>query len=140
MERIKLQTAFFFAQILACPIFFLSLTLDCILWILIHTRKDIIEYNKTNGIMANKRDLKKTIGFICSDIFAEAYAASLACSEEKKENIAAILSSVIITHNDFVRRISHPEPGLKQKAYYKAIISDFNKQASELIDQIVNLG
>ena len=106
----------------------------------IRARKYIIVYNKTNRIMANKRELKKTIGFICSDLFAEAYAASLACSDEKKENIAAILSSVIITHNDFVRRISHPEPGLKQKTYFKTIISDFNKQASELIDQIVNLG
>ena len=43
-------------------------------------------------------------------------------------------------HNDFTRRVSHPEPGMKAKAYYKAIVADFNKQIAEVADQITNLG
>ena len=42
-------------------------------------------------------------------------------------------------HNDFVRRVSHPEPGLKPKAYYKALTNDLNKQIDEIIGQINNI-
>lgn len=89
--------------------------------------------------MANKRILKRTINYICSDLFAEAVAASLYGEKPNKDNIDALLSSILIIHNDFLSRVSHPEPGMDKKVYYKAIIEDFNKQASEIIDQIQNL-
>ncbi|MBP8757286.1 MAG: hypothetical protein KBH27_02530 [Prevotella sp.] len=89
--------------------------------------------------MANKRNLKRTINYICSDLFAEAVAASLYGEKPNKDNIDALLSSILIIHNDFLSRVSHPEPGMDKKVYYKAIIEDFNKQASEIIDQIQNL-
>jgi hypothetical protein len=89
--------------------------------------------------MANKRILKRTINYICSDLFAEAVAASLYGEKPNKDNVDALLTSIIIIHNDFISRISHPEPGMKTKTYYKAIIEDFNKQASEIVDQIQNL-
>lgn len=89
--------------------------------------------------MANKRNLKRTINYICSDLFAEAVAASLYGEKPNKDNIDALLSSILIIHNDFLGRVSHPEPGMDKKVYYKAIIEDFNKQASEIIDQIQNL-
>ena len=89
--------------------------------------------------MANKRNLKRTINYICSDLFAEAVAASLYGEKPNKDNIDALLSSILIIHNDFLSRVSHPEPGMDKKFYYKAIIEDFNKQASEIIDQIQNL-
>ena len=89
--------------------------------------------------MANKRNLKRTINYICSDLFAEAVAASLYGEKPNKDNIDALLSSILIIHNDFLSRVSHPEPGMDKKVYYKAIIEDFNKQASEIVDQIQNL-
>ena len=89
--------------------------------------------------MANKRNLKRTINYICSDLFAEAVSASLYGEKPNKDNIDALLSSILIIHNDFLSRVSHPEPGMDKKVYYKAIIEDFNKQASEIIDQIQNL-
>ena len=89
--------------------------------------------------MANQRNLKRTINYICSDLFAEAVAASLYGEKPNKDNIDALLSSILIIHNDFLSRVSHPEPGMDKKVYYKAIIEDFNKQASEIIDQIQNL-
>mgnify|MGYP001641514543 FL=1 len=57
----------------------------------------------------------------------------------KQENVDALLTSILRVHNDFIRRVSHPEPGLVPKAYYKAIIEDFNKQAIEIVDHIQNL-
>jgi hypothetical protein len=89
--------------------------------------------------MANKRELKRSINYICSDLFAETVAVSLYDKKASKENLEALLASILIIHDDFIRRVSHPEPGLAPKAYYKAIIEDFNKQVSEIIDHIQNL-
>ena len=89
--------------------------------------------------MANKRELKRSINYICSDLFAEAVAVSLYDKKASKENLEALLASILIIHDDFIRRVSHPEPGLVPKVYYKAIIEDFNKQVSEIIDHIQNL-
>ena len=45
-----------------------------------------------------------------------------------------------MVNNDFIKRVSHPEPGIKPGAYYQNLIHDFNKQVSEIIDQISNMG
>lgn len=90
--------------------------------------------------MANKRELKRAINYICSDLFGEAVAASLYSEKQTKENIDALLASILVIHSDFIRRVSHPEPGMKPKLYYKAIIEDFNKQVNEIVDHISNVG
>lgn len=89
--------------------------------------------------MANKRDLKRTINYITSELFAECVAASLYNGKPDQNEVDGILSAIVMTNTDFIKRVSHPEPGLKQSAYYKQLIIDFNKQTSELIDQIGNL-
>ena len=89
--------------------------------------------------MANKRDLKKTINYICSELFAECVAASLYHGQPNEDNVNALLSSILMIQNDYVRRISHPEPGMSNKAYFKDLIKNFNKQASEIVDQIAAL-
>jgi predicted naringenin-chalcone synthase len=89
--------------------------------------------------MANKRTLKKTINYICSDLFAECVAASLYSGKPDQEDVNALLASILSIHSDFIRRISHPEPGMKDKEYFQELMKDFNKQVSEIIDQIGNL-
>lgn len=86
--------------------------------------------------MSNKRDLKRTINYICSDLFAECVAASLYSAKPDKEDVKALLTSIITIHSDCTKRISHPEPGMKKSAYYQDLIKNFNKQVSELVDQI----
>lgn len=89
--------------------------------------------------MTNKRNLKKTINYICSDLFAESVAASLYGNNPPKENVNALMTSILSMHSDFIQRISHPEPGMSTKKYYKILSEDFNKKVSELVDQICNL-
>ena len=89
--------------------------------------------------MAKKRELKRSIDYVCSDLFAEAVAAALYGKKINKENLDALLTMILSIHSDFIRRISHPEPGLSAKAYYKAIINDFNTQINEVIDHILNI-
>lgn len=88
--------------------------------------------------MANKRNLKKIINYICSDLFSECVAIAL-YGNKKEEDVNAILSSVLIFHSDYIRRVSHPEPGMKPKAYYKDLITSFNVHVNETIDNIANL-
>lgn len=87
-------------------------------------------------IMSNKRDLKRTINYICSDLFAECIAASLYSGEPDQENVKALLASILNIHTNYICRISHPEPGVEKKLYFKNLIKNFNKDVSEVIDQI----
>ncbi len=88
--------------------------------------------------MANKKDLKHSISAVCSELFAEGVAASLYGNQENQSDVEALLSSILVIHSDFIRRVSHPEPGMPQKKYFKTLVEDFNKQVSELADQISN--
>lgn len=51
----------------------------------------------------------------------------------------ALLTTILSLHDDFVRRISHPEPGLKTKKYFKVLVENFEKEVSDIVDQISNL-
>lgn len=87
--------------------------------------------------MANKRDLKKTINYICSDLFSECAAMAL-YGNKNEEDAEALLSSILIIHNNYVNRISHVEPGMKAKKYFEDLKTKFNAQMDELIDNIAN--
>ena len=89
--------------------------------------------------MANKRSLKRNINYVCSELFSEVVAVSYTTNAGDGD-IKALLTSILVIHNDYVRRVSHPEPGLSPKVYYNALVNSFNKQASELVDQITSLG
>ena len=119
--------AYFFAQIVFGIIFFVIFGF----WLKAHCA--------INCNNMNKRELKKSVNYICSELFAEGVAASLYSQNADKDNINALLASIINIQNDFVRRISHPEPGMPAKVFYKQLIKDFNNTVSEVIDQIAHL-
>ena len=89
--------------------------------------------------MNNKRNLKHKINCVCADLFSECVAASLYGEKSNEEDIQAILSSIVIIHNDYIRRISHQETGIDARKYYNRLLGDFNKQVSEIIDQISSI-
>lgn len=89
--------------------------------------------------MASKRTLKRTLNYVCSDLFAECMAASLYRGKSEKEDIEALLKSILMLHNQYIKRVSHPEPGLKQKMYYKNLTTQFDKEVAEIVDQIANI-
>jgi hypothetical protein len=89
--------------------------------------------------MANKRSLKRGLNYICSELFAECIAASAYSDNCDKQNVDTLLKSIIHTHSDYIKRISHPEPGMKAKKYYQILISSFNDDVNEIVDAIKNL-
>ena len=89
--------------------------------------------------MANKRSLKHIINLVCEDLFSECIAASLYGNNAHKDNAEALLFSMVKMQADFICRVSHPEPGMPAKQYYKDLREKFTAQVSELVDQIDNL-
>ena len=86
--------------------------------------------------MANKRRLKKRINLICEAIFAECVAVSLYGPATNKDNLEAHAFSIVKLQDNAIRRISHPEPGIPAKKYFKDLREQFSAQVSDIIDQI----
>jgi len=86
--------------------------------------------------MMNKRSLKKAINAVRDQLFANAVAVSLYGTDRNAENDEALIQSILSMREDFVSRISHPEPGMKKQEYYKDLREKFISQAQELADQI----
>ena len=86
--------------------------------------------------MMNKRSLKKAINAVSDQLFANAVAVSLYGTDRNAENDEALIQSILSMREDFVSRISHPEPGMKKQDYYKDLREKFISQAQELADQI----
>ena len=89
--------------------------------------------------MANKRELKKLVNYICSDLFSECIAASLYNGNSNEEEVNSILISILIVQRDYVCRISHPEPGMPPKDYFKVLKERLNMQIDEISDNIANI-
>ena len=92
---------------------------------------------KEENIMANKRNLKTAINCACEEMFIECVAVSL--YGNNRDGAKTLLTSIVKLQSEFTSRISHPEPGMPAKVYFKKLREDFAAQANELIDQINNM-
>lgn len=88
--------------------------------------------------MTNRKDLKKYINYVCSNLFAECVAASLYDNNSDENNLNMVLKSILQTRDDFILRISHPEPGISAKKYYHILAANFEARVSEIVDNIYN--
>ena len=86
--------------------------------------------------MANKRSLKKIIHLVCEDLFAEAIALSLYGAEAQQESARALLYSIVKLEDDYVRRISHAEPGIKANDYFKNLRERVSAEINDIVDQM----
>ena len=89
--------------------------------------------------MANKRTLKRCIKLISEELFTEAVAATLYGNEPNEDNTDALLCSIIRIQNNYISRISHPEPGITARVYYNDLREKFNAEVGDIVDQINNL-
>ena len=98
-----------------------------------YTNKNAIFTPKLNHIltlnikiMASRRQLKKQISYIASDLFL----ASLVEGVNREEVVGAI-------HNilGLIPRISHTQPG-NVKGYYKKLREDLNKEIQVVADEL----
>ena len=81
--------------------------------------------------MANKRNLKKAINYVASDLFLEC----IVLKQIKKADATKadeILADILCLQNEFLARAGHPEPGCVKK-YYRKLNEDFGNEVSNII-------
>ena len=81
--------------------------------------------------MANKRNLKKAINYVASDLFLEC----IVLKQIKKVDATKadeILADILCLQNDFLARAGHPEPGCVKK-YYRKLYEDFTNEVGNII-------
>ena len=55
---------------------------------------------------------------------------------QNRDSAEALIFSTLKMQDDFISRISHPEPGMPAKVYYKKLREDFATHASEIMDHL----
>lgn len=86
--------------------------------------------------MANKRTLKRAINVVCSELLTEAVAASLYGNDKFKDGDETLLHSILQMQRNYISRVSHPEPGMAPKRYFKDLRGKFSAEAGEALDHI----
>ena len=89
--------------------------------------------------MANKRTLKRSINLICGELLAEAVAASLYDNDNHLADDDTLLFSIMHMQRNYICRVSHPEPGMSARTYYRDLREKFTAEVSETLDQINNV-
>ena len=56
--------------------------------------------------MANKRNLKRNINYVCSELFSEAVAASMYSSKATEEDVNALLASILVSQRLCAPRVA----------------------------------
>lgn len=86
--------------------------------------------------MASRKNLKKEIKRISAALLAECMAASLYSHGIVTDDLKSMLYSIAKLESNYINRVSHIEPGMPAKTYFRDLISKFNAEISEIIDQI----
>ena len=97
------------------------------------------EQNQKSDSIMTKRELKLVINYVCDELFAECIAASIYNGTPDPENVESLLVSIVDLRDDYISRISHPEPGMPAKQYFKDLKNSFNERVSEIVDHINNM-
>jgi hypothetical protein len=88
--------------------------------------------------MASRRILKKNVNYVASELFAECVVNSKFIPGVDKEKADALMVDILNMQDEFIRRISHTEPG-NVKGFYKKFDADFNAQVKAIIEGIEKL-
>ena len=86
--------------------------------------------------MANKRQLKKTINMVTGDLLVECIAPKYINKVSRQEDVDNVMVGILRMQDDFICRVSHPEPGMPAKQYFKALRDDLAKQADAIVNQL----
>lgn len=89
--------------------------------------------------MAKRRELKKGINFLCGELFAECVAIMHYHKPAPQADIDNVMTSILNLQDDMLCRVSHVEPGMKAKDYFKKLRADMASRTEEIVEQIKSL-
>ena len=78
--------------------------------------------------MANRRRLKKEINNICSDLML---AIVLQDKPQSTEKLESIVEEILALNVEFVKRISHTEPG-SVRLFYTKLRQEFSEKVQNI--------
>jgi len=88
--------------------------------------------------MASRRKLKKAVGYILGELLTEAMVFKAYIPNVDVEKANLLMTKIINTNSEFIKRISHTEPG-SVKLFYKKFGVDFNAAINEILDELNEL-
>ncbi len=88
--------------------------------------------------MANKKDLKKAINLMCTDLLIELLGAEQASPTAAKQDIENIAQSILLMRNDFVNRLSHVDKR-QVRQFFTQLDEDLTASTNDIVDQICHL-
>jgi hypothetical protein len=88
--------------------------------------------------MASRRNLKKNVNYISSELLAECVVIGKFIPGVDKAKTDELMVSVLNMQDEFIKRISHTEPG-NVKGFYKKFREDFNAQVNTIIEGLEKL-
>jgi len=89
--------------------------------------------------MANKRQLKRAINMMCGELIVECVAISHGHKNVNNDDVNNVLKSVLLLQDSMISRISHPEPGMPAKEFFKKLRYDMAKETDQIVDQLYAL-
>jgi predicted Mrr-cat superfamily restriction endonuclease len=89
--------------------------------------------------MANRRNLKKDIQFLTSQLIVDAVEIAEQANPEVQDEIIKIISNAAVLHNDLIVRVNHIDgkdnPKMVKK-FFKTIVDDLLKGMDALYSQL----
>jgi hypothetical protein len=92
--------------------------------------------------MASKKNLKKDIEYLISDVVFDCYALMDEHPEKDFSAYEEIINDIIVVKEDLVERINHFDPGVhgNSRNYFMAIKRDLITSITEAYDNLTKLG
>lgn len=85
-----------------------------------------------------RRELKKTINYLCGELYAECVALLQYHKVSSFADIENIMHSILMMQNDLVCRLSHVEPG-STKLFFKKLRQDMISRTNDIVEQLKNV-
>ncbi len=85
-----------------------------------------------------RRELKKTINYLCGELYAECVAMLAYHRVHSLADIENIMHSILSMQNDLICRLSHVEPG-STKLFFKKLRQDMIARTEEIVEQLTSV-
>jgi len=92
--------------------------------------------------MASRKELKKDIEFLVSEVVSECYTYMYFHPEKNQEKIVEIIGEIIGIRNDLITRVNHPDGKDNPKlvrAHFNTITKDLKEKVIASLDKIGKL-
>ncbi len=86
--------------------------------------------------MANKRQLKKAINFMCGELFAECVAIMHYQKQIPQKDVDDVMTGILNLQDDMLSRVCHPEPGMPAKKFFAKLREDMVHSVDDIVAQI----